>query len=143
MKLTTVTTAILLIGVTNSGCGSQVSPPGFAPSKCNKTDRHGVYRFDFTTESGDCGMQTSGLVNFDDPGTGANCTTSGTTWSNGDCKLTTTVRCTATSNTPPTEATAATTQDAQDGSTLSGTMTIQVEGSHGCIGTYAIHATRQ
>ncbi len=133
---------LLMAAATISACSSHQTAP-FAPAQCNKADRHGVYRAEFDLESGTCGPQTSALVNFDDPGTGANCATSGTTWSDGDCKLSTTVRCNGTPSAPPTEGTMVSTQRTQDGSSITGTMTIQVDGSHGCLGTYGVRLTRQ
>ncbi len=136
----------LVLACLGLGCASKASEPPFgqaAPTHCNKTDRHGAYLLEFTTESGNCGMQASGLINLDDPMGGAGCVNSGTTLSNGDCKLTTTVRCPATASAAASEATMVLTQETQDGSILDGTMTIQVSGSSGCIGTYAFRGTRQ
>lgn len=138
MRIASVVTVSVLLTACSS---AQVQPP--SPGQCHKTDRHGVYRAEFDLQSGTCGPQTSALVNFDDPGTGAGCATSGTTWSDGDCKLSTSVRCNGTASAPPTEATMVSTQQTQDGSSITGTMTIQVDGSHGCLGTYGVRLTRQ
>ncbi len=143
MKMKSLTFAASLITVaTISACSTH---PGatFTPTQCKKTDRHGVYLFEFTTESGDCGMQASGLVNFDDSASGAGCSVSGATWSEGDCKYAATVRCAATSSSPATEGTMVTTQQTQDGSSMTGTLTLQVDGAHGCFGTYSVHGTRK
>ncbi len=117
--------------------------PGPTPVQCAKTDRHGVYLFTFTTISGDCGAVPASLVNFDDAVGVASCTSSGVTWSEGDCKKTATERCPADGTSPAFEATVVTTQETQDGSVMDGVETLDAPGPGGCLGTYKLHGVRQ
>lgn len=124
-----------------AGCaGSAHQEP--APTQCKRSDRHGVYLFEFTTVSGNCGTFPASLVNLDTP-PASGCVTSGVTWSNGDCKLAGSVKCAADAKSPASDATIVTTQQTQDGSVLTGIETISLDGSASCYGTYNIRATRQ
>lgn len=87
----------------------------------------------------------SSLINFDDPNSTAGCTPSGTTWSEGDCKLSTSTKCAQDANGVSTDATGVTTQETQDGSLLEGTFSIRMMDTRGpgCGGTYHVRYTRQ
>ena len=121
-----------------AACSSTASS---APSQCKRTDRHGNYLTHFTTKSGDCGAVPDTLVSFDAPS--SNCTVDSQVWSDGDCKLDSTITCTATNGTT-TKGTATTTQMNVDGSDIEGIASFQITAPSGiCNGTYDVSYKRQ
>ncbi len=128
---------LCLLTLLTAGCSSAALSTPPKPTVCNRSDRHGVYSVEYTRKSGDCGTVPTMLINFDDPKLTAGCTESGTTWSEGNCKLSTTATC------ADSQATAVTTQETDDGSILDGVFTFNLGGDASCTGTYNVRYTRQ
>jgi hypothetical protein len=99
-----------------------------------------------TERSGDCGAVPDQVVRIDytpDPGPG--CVALATDrWSEGDCKLERSQRCTVTDGSVL-DFTAVTTQEDPDGARLTGIATLHLVTVNGqtCTGTYDLVATRQ
>lgn len=124
-----------------AACSSSAST---APTTCKKTDRTGVYRVTFSTQSGSCGDLPESLINLDASGSGtAACTVNQQTYASGDCKLTTDETCPIKGG-GTNHSVFVTTQETQDGSQIDGAFTIQISGTTAdCTGTYGIKAVRQ
>ncbi len=133
--------SMIVVALLLAGCSS-AAPSAPTPLVCHRTDRHGTYMADFTQQSGTCGPLTTRLLDLDDAPPPAGCTVA-QMWSENDCKVVGVVRCSATYNAPASDLTAVTHQDTQDGSVLSGTQTLTIEGGGGCVSTYAVHMVRQ
>ncbi len=136
---------LCLLTLLTAGCASSSLSTPPKPTACNQADRHGVYEMSASVVSGDCPALPTTLVNFDDPKLAAGCVKSGTTWSDNDCKLSTSTTCAGDVNAAPSEGTGVTTQETQDGSILDGTFTLQIKDPKGpgCLGTYHVTYTRQ
>lgn len=141
------TLAVVLLLASACSSADNDGPP--APTTCQRTDRSGTYRQYYATQGGNCGNLDSEIVSLDAPtpgastGAGPQCTVESERWSDGDCKLERTVSCT----TPDAATTgvAVTRQQAQDGSLITGTMSVTVRLRDGttCRGTYGVTAQRQ
>ncbi len=134
--------SMIAVALLLAGCSSSAALTAPPPTACHKTDRHGTYMADFTQQSGTCGPLTSVLVSLDAAPPPAGCTVA-QMWSENDCKVVGVVKCQSTSTAPASDLTAVTHQDTQDGSVLSGTQTLTIEGGGGCVSTYAVHMVRQ
>lgn len=138
---------LVAVALAAAACGSEVDGPP-PPTACQKADRNGTYRQSFTVQGGNCGPIDDQVVSSD-PGPsgtstpGAKCSLTSERWSDGDCKLERVVACSSPEFASTT--TAVTRQQTQNGSTLSGTMTVNVRARDGssCSGTYGVAAVRQ
>jgi hypothetical protein len=130
--------------------GPAEPPPEPAFVDCAPEDRTGTYRATFTTVDGNCGDQIGSLVRLD-PSAAIPETCAFTfedAWSDDLCKLERSLLC----ETPAIcsgcsqETIAITEQETNDGSLITGLMTIRVldyDGTMLCMGTYSVRAQRQ
>lgn len=134
---------LLVASALQVACSSSDATPA-KPTACKKTDRQGVYRVTFATQSGNCGELPESLINLDGtPAPGSVCKINQQTYSENDCKLVVDELCPIKGG-GENHTVAVTTQDAADGSRLSGAFTVQVTGTpSNCTGTYGISAVRQ
>ncbi len=133
---------ILVVGFASAllvACSSSSSDEP-KPTTCKRTDRAGIYRVAFTTQSGDCGDLPESLINLDAPD--STCKLASATYSNGDCKYSVDETCPVKGGTEN-HTVAVTEQQNADGSHLTGTFTVQLSGNVTCTGTYGVSAVRQ
>lgn len=113
---------------------------------CSAADRTGTYLQRFETLSGDCGDIPEALGRVD-AGLPATCTLDAPDrLSEGECKLERAYTCQADAAGATAKYVAVSTQEADDGSRLVGTLSVRglnADGTLACSGTYRITATRQ
>jgi hypothetical protein len=128
MRTSVLTTAIVV------GCssGGGTAP---APTQCKQSDRTGTYLQHVVGVSGNCGNIADVLVNAT-TASDTSCTVQSEDWSDGNCKLESTVSC----NGGTEILTAVTSQQTDDGSVISGEESIV---GQSCSGTYDVTLTRQ
>jgi hypothetical protein len=106
------------------------------------TQRVGTYLLHYDLESGNCGTVPDSLILLNgstQPPMTQGCTVISSAWSEGNCRLDMQVRCTISGQTAT--GTAYSVQETQDGSSLSGELSVSVVGV--CSGTYALTYTRR
>jgi hypothetical protein len=108
-----------------------------AVTSCSKTDRHGMYFFQYTEVSGNCGPISDVLVDFNAPPS-ADCTLIDSTWSDHDCTRASSVTCDEGQYKVTGYSTQTTSE--QNGATLKGEATLS---SSTCTSTYEFTATRR
>ncbi len=148
--------AWLVLCFATMGCSSAADAPP-APTQCNKTDRTGTYRATAVEQSGTCGAVDPRLVSFNDDGTnGAStgCTLHTDVWSEGDCKNERTFSCENQVDdstqfggvgTVTSDSVAVSRQQTQNGSLITGTLSIRVGGTSAkaCQSVYSVTYERQ
>jgi hypothetical protein len=116
---------------------------------CSLDERRGTYLAEFRTVDGNCGEQTSAVLRLDSTAMMNGCTVSGeNVVSTDQCSLTSTVVCPFDQLAPGAtlETTMISRQEADDGSRITGTMTMGAFDANGieiCFGTYRVTAERQ
>jgi hypothetical protein len=131
------------------GCSSDAEGDS-QPAACDPSARTGTYYMEFSTVSGNCGEQASGLGRLDSsfaPEGGCQITQPDR-WSDGNCKLERSVLCPFDALEPGATITSVgiTTQKDANGDVLEGTMSMTVKYADGrgrCYGTYSMRATKQ
>lgn len=140
---------LLVVGCSSADNSTSTSQPNRLTS-CRKEDRVGTYLFHMAERpGGNCGPVKDQLVQLqsDPPATttspgGVVCKLTASSLSEGDCKADTTVECLSPGGTSKSISVAR--QTAQDGSAMSGTVTMTVStGSTFCQSTYDVMWTRQ
>jgi hypothetical protein len=110
------------------------------PISCNPTLLSGIYRFDATIVSGNCGVGGSDIVTIT-PGQDAGCQTLGSSLSADRCTSKVCIECPSQYYNRPDKTCMTLRQVTQDGSIFTGEM-ITTIASRSCFGTYQVTYTR-